>query len=70
MRLPALHPATILLSALAAAIQPLRSQGPAPERASFYLLLRGDTIFEELENRTPTELSGEFRDRLRNVLVT
>jgi len=60
----------VLLSALAAAIHPLRSQAPAPERASFYLLLRGDTIFEERENRTPTELSGEFRDRLRNVRVT
>ena len=71
MRLPALRPATILLSTLvAAAIQPLRSQEPTPERASFYLLLRGDTIFEERENRTPTQLSGEFRDRLRNVRVT
>ena len=60
----------ILLAALAAAMHPLRSQEPAPERASFYLLLRGDTIFEERENRTPTELSGEFRDRLRNVRVT
>ncbi|HEY2162499.1 MAG TPA: alpha/beta fold hydrolase [Gemmatimonadaceae bacterium] len=70
MRPHPLHPATILLSALAAATQPLRSQEAAPERASFYLLLRGDTIFEERENRTPTELSGEFRDRLRNVRIT
>ena len=70
MRLPLPGTATILLSALVAAIHPLRSQEPAPERASFYLLLRGDTIFEERENRTPTELSGEFRDRLRNVRVT
>jgi hypothetical protein len=70
MRLHSLHPATILLSTLAAATQPLQSQEPAPERASFYLLLHGDTIFEERENRTPTQLSGEFRDRLRNVRVT
>ena len=41
-----------------------------PERNSFYLLLHGDTIFDERTTRTPTELSGEFRDRLRNVRVT
>jgi uncharacterized protein len=72
MRLLSIHRA-ILLSTFAAAIHPVRSQQPAPasppERASFYLLLRGDTIFEERENRTPTQLSGEFRDRLRNVRV-
>jgi dienelactone hydrolase len=50
------------------AIRPLASQ--EPERTSFYLLLRGDTIFDERVTRTPTELSGEFRDRLRNVRVT
>ena len=68
MRLLSFHRA-ILLSTLAA-VQPARSQQPAPERASFYLLLRGDTIFEEREDRTPTALSGEFRDRLRNVRVS
>ena len=63
-------PAFLLCVFSAAVAQPLRSQGPAAERASFYLLLRGDTIFEERSSRTPTELSGEFRDRLRNVRVT
>jgi dienelactone hydrolase len=63
--------APMVLTALATATlatRALRSQ--APERASFYLLLRGDTIFDERESRTPSELSGEFRDRLRNVRVT
>jgi dienelactone hydrolase len=69
MRLPPSHLATALLSAGVAAIHPLPSQEPTPERASFYLLLRGDTLFEERVNRTPTRLSGEFRDRLRNVRV-
>ena len=41
-----------------------------PERSSFYLLLRGDTIFDERATRTPAELSGEFRDRLRGAHVT
>jgi dienelactone hydrolase len=45
-------------------------QAQAPEQNSFYLLLRGDTIFDERASRTPTGLTGEFRDRLRNVRVT
>ncbi|HEU4786098.1 MAG TPA: alpha/beta fold hydrolase [Gemmatimonadaceae bacterium] len=47
-----------------------RAQDTIPERASFYLLLRGDTIFEERSARTPTELSGEFVDRLRGARVS
>ncbi|HEV8449739.1 MAG TPA: alpha/beta fold hydrolase [Gemmatimonadaceae bacterium] len=70
MRLRSCHPATMLPLALAAAAHLLPAQQPGPERASFYLLLRGDTIFEERDSRTPTELSGEFRDRLRNVRVS
>jgi hypothetical protein len=42
----------------------------APERSSFALLLRGDTIFEERVTRTPTEMRGEFRDKLRGVRIT
>ncbi len=46
-----------------------RARSQEPEHTSFYLLLRGDTIFDERDARTATELSGEFRDRLRNVRV-
>jgi uncharacterized protein len=48
----------------------LAAQQPAPERASFYLLLRGDTIYEERSARTSAELTGEFRDRLRGARVS
>jgi uncharacterized protein len=65
VRFPHSVPALALLSL---AIRPLGAQ--EPERASFYLLLRGDTIFDERVSRTPAELSGEFRDRLRNARVT
>ncbi|HET7374272.1 MAG TPA: hypothetical protein VFJ20_12865, partial [Gemmatimonadaceae bacterium] len=47
-----------------------RAQDTIPERASFYLLLRGDTIFDERSVRTTTELSGEFVDRLRGARVS
>jgi len=62
----------LLVSALAARAiaHPLSAQEPSPERTSFYLLLGRDTIVEERSSRTPTELSGEFRDRLRNARVT
>ena len=57
-------------AALAAALPAcLPAQQATPERASFYLVLRGDTIFDERSARTPTELSGEFRDRLRGARV-
>ncbi len=59
----------ILLSLAVSAGAASRAKSQEPERASFYLLLRGDTIFDERESRTPTELSGEFRDRLRNVRI-
>lgn len=66
------HIALAVLAASSIAIQhapPARAQGVEPERASFYLVLRGDTIFDERSTRTPTQLSGEFRDRLRGVRV-
>ena len=57
--------------ALLLALTPfLRAQDTIPERASFYLLLRGDTIFEERSARTPTALSGEFADRMRGARVS
>ena len=68
MRMTRRIPSILPVLALALAARALRAQ--EPERASFYLLLRGDTIFDEREARTPTELSGEFRDRLRNVRFT
>ena len=43
---------------------------PPPDRASFALVLRGDTIFDERVSRTPTELRGEFRDRLRGARIS
>ena len=46
-----------------------RAQSATPERASFYLLLRGDTILDERVSRGPTELVGEYRDRLRGARV-
>lgn len=58
---------TLALFALPAS---LAAQQTAPERASFYLLLHGDTIVEERSARTPTELSGELRDRLRGARVS
>lgn len=48
----------------------LAAQQPAPERASFHLLLRGDTIFDERSARTATELSGELRDRMRGGRIS
>lgn len=59
-------------AALAALLLPLRlgAQQSPPERASFYLLLHGDTIFDERSARTPTELSGELRDRLRGARLS
>jgi uncharacterized protein len=68
---------TIALSALAAAatvasVSPARAraQQPQAERASFYLMLRGDTIFDERVSRTATRLEGEFRDRLHGSRVS
>lgn len=59
------------LSLLAAALPAtLLAQQAAPERASFYLRLHGDTIFDERSARTPTELTGEFRDRMRGSRVS
>lgn len=55
----------VIALALLATPACLAAQQAAPERATFYLLLHGDTILEEHSARTPTELSGELRDRLR-----
>lgn len=53
-----------LSSALAVTLPAiLAAQQPTPERASFYLLRHGDTLFDERSARTPTELTGELRDR-------
>ena len=65
MRLGRLCAALVLSSSAC-----LAAQQPAPERASFYLLLHGDTIFEERSARTATELTGELRDRLRGARVS
>ena len=59
----------VLLTAIALPAG-LAAQQPAADRASFYLLLHGDTIFDERSARTPTELNGEFRDRLRGARVS
>lgn len=57
------------IGALASIIPVLCGAQTAPERASFALLLRGDTIFDERVSRTPTGLRGEFRDKLRGARV-
>lgn len=68
MRLTRRAPAILAFVASAAATHAVRSQ--EPDQSSFYLLLRGDTIFDERATRTAGRLTGEFRDRLRNVRVT
>ncbi len=68
MRLTRRLRATLALVASAATTHAVRSQ--EPDQSSFYLLLRGDTIFDERATRTVGRLTGEFRDRLRNVRVT
>jgi len=55
------------IGAMASVIPVLCAAQGTPERASFALLLRGDTIFDERVSRTPTELRGEFRDKLRGA---
>ena len=55
---------------MASVIPVLAGAQAAPERASFALLLRGDTIFDERVSRTPTELRGEFRDKLRGARIS
>ncbi|MFI5229373.1 MAG: alpha/beta hydrolase family protein, partial [Gemmatimonadales bacterium] len=61
---------TLALSALVAAgtftvaaATPLGAQTAQPDRSSFYLLVRGDTIMDERVSRGPDRLEGEFRDR-------
>ncbi len=61
--------AVLAVASLAAHAPRADAQAAEPERASFYLLLRGDTIFDERSTRTPTQLTGELRDRLRGVRV-
>ena len=58
------------IGAMASVIPALASAQGAPERSSFALLLRGDTIFDERVARTATELRGEFRDKLRGARIT
>ena len=58
------------IGAIASVLPALCAAQAAPERASFALLLRGDTIFDERVTRTPTELRGEFRDKLRGARVS
>jgi dienelactone hydrolase len=55
---------------IASIIPVLCSAQATPERASFALVLRGDTIFDERVSRTPTEMRGEFRDKLRGARIT
>lgn len=62
--------AALVLAAFVTTTAPHAARAQQPERSSFYLLLHGDTIFDERAARTPTELSGEFRDRLRGAHVT
>lgn len=59
-----------MIGAIAPIIPMLCGAQSAPEQASFALLLRGDTIFEERVSRTPTEMRGEFRDKLRGARVS
>ena len=58
------------IGAIASILPALCGAQGAPERASFALLLRGDTIFDERVTRTATELRGEFRDKLRGARVS
>ena len=59
-----------MIGAIASVVPVLTGAQAAPERASFALLLRGDTIFDERVSRTPTEMRGEFRDRLRGARIS
>jgi pimeloyl-ACP methyl ester carboxylesterase len=58
------------IGAIASIIPLLCGAQTAPERTSFALLLRGDTIFDERVSRTPTEMRGEFRDKLRGARIS
>jgi len=59
------------VAAAALAVVPrAHAQQPQVERSSFYLMLRGDTIFDERVSRAPDRLEGEYRDRLRGARVT
>src|SRR5689334_4167685 len=58
------------IGAMASVIPVLCGAQAVPERASFALLLRGDTIFDERVSRTGTELRGEFRDKLRGARLS
>jgi dienelactone hydrolase len=59
----------VTIGALASVIPVLCAAQGAPEHASFALLLRGDTIFDERVTRTPTEMHGAFRDKMRGGRV-
>ncbi len=55
----------------AAVLAPMLLRAQEPQQASFYLLANGkDTIIAEREYRTPTELHGEFLDKLRGARIT
>lgn len=58
------------IAALIAAAPASRLAAQKPDSATFYLLLRTDTILVERQARTADHLSGEFVDRLRGAHLT
>ena len=58
------------IGAVASIIPVICGAQAAPQSSSFALMLRGDTIFEERVSRTPTEMRGEFRDKLRGARIS
>ena len=62
--------ARLLGYSAAGLLVPVFASAQEPGQASFALLLRGDTIFDERVWRTPTELRGEFRDKLRGARIS
>jgi dipeptidyl aminopeptidase/acylaminoacyl peptidase len=61
--------ARCMLVALAAPLVAAAQRSPAPERATFYLLLNNDTLGIERTVRTEQRVEGDFLDKLHGVRV-
>src|SRR5689334_20483445 len=60
---------TIFALAAFAPFAPLLLGAQTPDQSSFYLILNRDTILAERVERTPSQLKGEFVDRIRGGRV-
>lgn len=56
-------------TALASLLGPALAAAQAPEQTAFYLIRGKDTLIAERMSRTPTELRGEFADRVRGGVM-